>query len=103
VIRDRRPAHRGDQHQACTGAEIDQLYGLEPVLEPGEMPGSDALERFVEFDCPYCAECIGVRVDLSAGSQCYIEDCQVCCAPITISVAVSEAGMLREVSAERLA
>lgn len=35
--------------------------------------------------CPFCAEAILVLLDLSAGSQSYIEDCQVCCQPIQIS------------------
>ena len=41
------------------------------------------LER--RISCPYCAEKIGVVIDLSAGAQSYIEDCQVCCRPIAIS------------------
>lgn len=81
---------------------IDRLYGLEPVFEPGEEAGSDALERFVEIECPYCAAVITARIDLSAGPQTYIEDCQVCCQPITLSLLMSEEGKLRAVLAERL-
>ena len=36
--------------------------------------------------CPYCLETIEVLVDLSAGDQDYIEDCQVCCRPIEFSL-----------------
>ena len=82
--------------------DIDQLYGLEPVFEPGQEQGSDALERFVDIECPYCAERITTRVDLSAGPQSYVEDCQVCCQPIAIALLLTEAGALREVSVERL-
>lgn len=32
--------------------------------------------------CPYCAQGIEVVLDLSAGSQEYVEDCEVCCRPI---------------------
>jgi hypothetical protein len=85
-----------------TPKDIDRLYGLEPVFEPGEEAGSDALERFVDIACPYCGEPITVRIDLSAGSQAYVEDCQVCCQPITLSVPITDAGELLEVSAERL-
>jgi Cysteine-rich CPXCG len=85
-----------------TPKNIDRLYGLEPVFEPGEGPGSDALERFVDIECPYCAERITMRIDLSAGPQTYVEDCQVCCQPITVSVPVAEEGELLEVTAERL-
>jgi cysteine-rich CPXCG protein len=84
-----------------TPKDIDRLYGLEPVFEPGEIAGSDTLERFLDIECPYCGEPITIRIDLSAGSQNYIEDCQVCCQPITISVPVSDAGELLEVTAER--
>ena len=40
--------------------------------------------------CPFCGESISVLLDLSAGDQSYIEDCQVCCRPMQISFAVSE-------------
>ncbi|MBS0613919.1 MAG: CPXCG motif-containing cysteine-rich protein [Proteobacteria bacterium] len=58
--------------------DIDRLYGLEPVFEPGSEAGSDALQRYADVECPYCGEQIGVHLDLSAGAQSYIEDCQVC-------------------------
>lgn len=35
--------------------------------------------------CPYCAESMEVVLDLSAGGQSYIEDCQVCCQPMQIA------------------
>jgi hypothetical protein len=38
--------------------------------------------------CPYCAEPMHIQLDLSAGDQEYIEDCQVCCQPILIRYAV---------------
>ncbi|MCK6261689.1 CPXCG motif-containing cysteine-rich protein [Vibrio sp. ZSDE26] len=43
--------------------------------------------------CPYCNEKIGVTIDLSDMNQSYIEDCQVCCRPISfvISEGVNEA------------
>lgn len=37
------------------------------------------------ISCPFCAERINILVDTSAGSQSYIEDCQVCCQPMQIS------------------
>jgi hypothetical protein len=33
-------------------------------------------------------------VDLSAGSQAYIEDCQICCRPIEFQVTVGMDGVL---------
>lgn len=44
------------------------------------------------ISCPYCGEAIELLIDDSAGDQHYIEDCQVCCRPITISVTLDETG-----------
>jgi hypothetical protein len=35
--------------------------------------------------CPFCAEPITLLLDLSAGEQSYIEDCEVCCRPLQVS------------------
>ncbi|MEX1197164.1 MAG: CPXCG motif-containing cysteine-rich protein [Pseudohongiellaceae bacterium] len=43
-----------------------------------------------EVQCPYCGEGICVLVDCSVMEQQYIEDCQVCCAPIEFSVLIDE-------------
>ena len=47
----------------------------------------------VEIQCPYCGEWIEVLIDVSAGEQQYIEDCQVCCSPINIAVSLDEDGL----------
>lgn len=49
-------------------------------------------ERTVEVDCPYCGERIELLVDCSAGSQRYVEDCQVCCRPMNVVVAIDTNG-----------
>ena len=36
--------------------------------------------------CPYCGEWLEVFIDPSVRRQEYIEDCQVCCRPITLPV-----------------
>lgn len=41
--------------------------------------------------CPYCGETINIDVDHSVESQSYVEDCQVCCQPIVVSVVIDEA------------
>ena len=43
----------------------------------------------IHIDCPYCGENFETTADCSAGDQEYIEDCQVCCRPITIALHVS--------------
>ncbi len=59
---------------------VDQLYGLEPVWEPGS-GARLAPEEFVAVLCPYCGERLETRVDLTADEPSYIEDCEVCCRP----------------------
>ncbi len=44
----------------------------------------------ISVDCPYCGVSFVTLVDCSAGDQSYVEDCQVCCAPINFSTHVNE-------------
>jgi hypothetical protein len=44
------------------------------------------------ISCPYCGETITVLVDDSLPEQQYVEDCQVCCRPIVLSVSVDSDG-----------
>ena len=81
-------------------AEIDALYGLEPVIEV--TGGSELLEGFASLRCPYCDESYSVAVDVSAGSQTYIEDCQVCCQPMNLQLTVTDGGEFASLQAERL-
>ena len=84
---------------------MDELYGLEPVIEPGDgdaagdsSPGLQS--RTVQ--CPYCGESFDTVVDLSSGSTSYIEDCQVCCQPIEFSLEVADERAEDEGAAARL-
>ncbi len=43
--------------------------------------------------CPLCGEPIELVIDCSIEEQQYEEDCQVCCAPMLISVSVDEQGI----------
>jgi len=47
----------------------------------------------VDISCPYCGEQINVLIDCSIDSQQYIEDCQVCCRPINLTIALDAAGI----------
>ncbi len=51
--------------------------------------------------CPYCGEGFGIVIDLSAGGQDYIEDCQVCCRPIGIGVRLDVDGDVTEITTRR--
>ena len=53
------------------------------------MNGEAAMTR-KRLTCPHCGERISMLLDLSAGSQSYIEDCEVCCNPIEVSYEVEE-------------
>ena len=82
---------------------VDELYGLEPVIEPGdgEPAGSAGLQpRTVQ--CPFCGESFETVVDLSSGSTSYIEDCQVCCQPIEFTLEVENEGAEHEGTVARL-
>jgi transcription elongation factor Elf1 len=46
------------------------------------------IEHF--FTCPYCWQKISMILDLSAGEQSYIEDCEVCCRPINIGYSTED-------------
>jgi len=52
----------------------------------------------ITIHCPYCGESYETVIDLSAGSQHYIEDCAVCCRPIEIALNVGDDGELVDVS-----
>ena len=40
----------------------------------------------VEVGCPYCGEGLDILVDPEEAGSTYIEDCQVCCRPIVMTV-----------------
>lgn len=54
-----------------------------------------------EITCPHCFSEITLMVDMSAGSQQYIEDCQVCCNPLEITITMED-GELLEVTADEI-
>jgi hypothetical protein len=44
------------------------------------------------ISCPYCGEHIDILIDGSLPEQEYVEDCQVCCRPILLSVMIDAGG-----------
>jgi hypothetical protein len=46
------------------------------------------------ISCPYCGESIDVLINAEDAEQDYIEDCQVCCRPITFVITESFDGSL---------
>lgn len=63
---------------------------IRPFSVCGAQNGGASAQRMIamlsthDLDCPYCGEPISLVVDASAGAQRYIEDCAVCCRPITV-------------------
>jgi len=98
-------AHRPKPDSKVPDAHsIDALYGLEPVFEPTLAAGADGTPggaQFQSVQCPYCGETFETLVDLSAGSANYVEDCQICCQPIQLSLEVDHTGALVELGVLR--
>ena len=44
--------------------------------------------------CPFCTARMDIVLDLTAGSQSYVEDCQVCCQPMQIRYEVDQDQLL---------
>lgn len=84
--------------------EVDALYGLEPVFEPGDAePARDgsANLQLRTVQCPYCGEPFETVVDFSAGSTSYIEDCAICCQPIEFTLEVANEGATARLQVSR--
>jgi hypothetical protein len=47
----------------------------------------------VSVQCPYCGEVMDLQVDCSEGSQEFMEDCPVCCKPVTVTVSIGDFGI----------
>ncbi|MBY4677937.1 CPXCG motif-containing cysteine-rich protein [Marinobacterium arenosum] len=46
----------------------------------------------IPLQCPCCGQSISVLVDCTESDQQYVEDCQVCCAPMLLTVWLDEQG-----------
>ena len=53
-----------------------------------------------DYSCPWCGEWISTTVDTSQGEYSTVEDCSVCCRPISLTI-VCEPGEVLAVEAER--
>jgi hypothetical protein len=54
------------------------------------------MEQARKVVCPYCSQTFYLFVDISAGDQEYIEDCQVCCQPIEFRIRIED-GEIEEI------
>lgn len=90
---------RTHKTQRIDNSSIDRLYGLDPVFE-GDAHA--ALETWADLKCPYCGEASGSSVDLTDPSSSFIEDCQVCCQPMQVTVRIDNSGKLQQITAKRM-
>jgi hypothetical protein len=49
----------------------------------------------IEMACPHCGEFFPLRIDTSQGDHVTIEDCTVCCRPITLRLECRPGEVLR--------
>jgi hypothetical protein len=56
-------------------------------------PGNGTADTEATVYCPYCNETVEIALDPgSGGAQEYVEDCEVCCQPWTVTVKYREDG-----------
>ncbi len=67
------------------------LLGAGADVNDSTAEGMSLLET-LQIVCPYCGENVEVVVDCSIGHQEYIEDCYVCCRPISLKLSMDEEG-----------
>jgi hypothetical protein len=92
----------GPPEKRLTDAEIDAIYGLEPVIgDEAADPDPASRPEFVTVSCPYCGEGFETSADASGGPCKYVEDCQVCCQPIEMELRVDEDGAFEELLVRR--
>ena len=46
------------------------------------------------FQCPHCWESISMLIDMSVLRQSYIEDCEICCNPIQLTVNIENSEII---------
>jgi hypothetical protein len=85
--------HREPALQALRTRRVDiRPATLDPIAADSAQPMESAMLSTRDVECPYCGEVITLALDASAGPQCYIEDCHVCCRPITVVVTTDGEG-----------
>jgi predicted DCC family thiol-disulfide oxidoreductase YuxK len=56
---------------------------------------------YSDITCPYCYSNMSTEIDVSAGSQDYYEDCEVCCAPMELFIHVDDQGEIAQIDVKR--
>ena len=89
---------QSDDDGFASPRSLSLFCGLSRLFIPSQL-SIPMLETTAEVACPYCGETITLFLDLSVESQTYIEDCSVCCQPMSVSYTVED-GELAGVTVE---
>jgi hypothetical protein len=55
---------------------------------------------YTNITCPYCYSAFPTEIDITAGSQDYYEDCQVCCNPIQLFIHIDADGEITDIDVQ---
>ncbi len=78
----------------------DTLWKSGSAFQPLTAPPTLMYLQEAFIDCPWCGECYPTQIDTSQGDHELIEDCTVCCRPISVLVECSP-GDLHSVQSQR--
>lgn len=67
-----------------TAAEIDLMYGLEPLFEAGRDRRLLALTSTHRVSCPHCWQEFDAVFEAMASAHERIDDCPHCCSPVQL-------------------
>lgn len=75
----------GDAEEAVSGKHLDTV--LKEVTAGTEKLD---LDEWIQVQCPYCGEVFDVHATSEEAGQSMIEDCGVCCRPISLHIKVED-------------
>jgi len=52
------------------------------------------IEQDAKIICPYCSSEFTLLIDISAGEQTLVEDCEVCCQPIVLNLHIDNGALV---------
>lgn len=79
------PAVLGDAEEAVSSKNLDTV--LKEVTAGTEKLD---LDEWIQVQCPYCGEVFDIHATSEEAGQSMIEDCAVCCRPISLHIKVEE-------------
>jgi hypothetical protein len=80
---------------------VDELYGLEPLFEPGLPHPEAAREVPVAVQCPWCRERHDLVIDPRRDGPVMLDACRSCTRALQLSLDIGDNGALRCVEVRR--